>query len=166
MKAGEKIFESEALIRFSDCDPFNHLNNSRYIDYFINAREDHLLQFHGFNMYRYAIEKGLSWVVSLSHIAYLKPAFLNETVVIQSTLRELKQKEVWVEMLMWNKDKTVLKSLFWSMVTHYNLHTKKAEVHSGELHELFKPLENPFPRAITFEERLAEIKSKTASEIA
>jgi acyl-CoA thioester hydrolase len=34
----EKVPESEALIRFPDCDPFNHLNNSRYIDYFINAR--------------------------------------------------------------------------------------------------------------------------------
>ena len=30
------------MTRFSDCDPFGHLNNARYIDYFINAREDHL----------------------------------------------------------------------------------------------------------------------------
>lgn len=162
MKAGDKVFESESLIRFSDCDPFNHLNNSRYIDYFMNAREDHLLQFHGFNMYKYAMEKGLSWVVSLSHIAYLKPAFLNETVVIQSILRHLKEKEVWIEMLMWNKEKTTLKSLFWSQVTHYNLQTKRAEVHSPELYNLFKPLENPLPIPITFEERVAELKNKIA----
>ena len=59
---GDKIFESECLIRFSDCDPFNHLNNSRYIDYFINAREDHLLAYHDFNLYDLAKEKKLGWV--------------------------------------------------------------------------------------------------------
>ena len=160
-----KVFESEALIRFSDCDPFNHLNNSRYIDYFINAREDHLLKFHGFNMYKFAIEKGLSWVVSLSHIAYLQPAFLNETVVIQSTLLELKEKAVVVEMKMWNKEKTILKSLFWSQFTHYNLKTQKAEVHSDELKDFFKPFENRLPNDITFEVRVAELKNKKLEEI-
>ncbi|WP_192348725.1 hypothetical protein [Algoriphagus sp. Y33] len=34
----EKIPESNSVIRFQDYDPFNHLNNARYIDYFINAR--------------------------------------------------------------------------------------------------------------------------------
>jgi acyl-CoA thioesterase FadM len=29
-------------IRFGDCDLFGHLNNARYLDYFINAREEHL----------------------------------------------------------------------------------------------------------------------------
>src|SRR5207237_1452464 len=94
-----KIWESKSLIRFPDCDPFNHLNNSRYIDYFINAREDHLLV-HGFNLYKLALEKGLGWVVSLNQIAYLKPAYLNETVVIQSTLLHMKEKEVLIEMRM------------------------------------------------------------------
>ncbi|WP_074407621.1 MULTISPECIES: thioesterase family protein [Aquimarina] len=49
-----KTPESRAIIRFPDCDPFNHLNNSRYIDYFINAREDHLVNNHDFDVYRYA----------------------------------------------------------------------------------------------------------------
>ena len=43
MKQLEKTIESKVKIRFPDCDPFNHLNNSKYIDYIINAREDHLL---------------------------------------------------------------------------------------------------------------------------
>ena len=32
-------------IRFNDGDLFGHLNNSRYLDYFINAREDHLKEY-------------------------------------------------------------------------------------------------------------------------
>ena len=30
----KKELESEAFIAFGDCDPFRHLNNARYIDYF------------------------------------------------------------------------------------------------------------------------------------
>ena len=29
-------------VRFQDCDPFGHLNNARYIDYFLNARQDQI----------------------------------------------------------------------------------------------------------------------------
>ena len=46
-----KELESSALIRFQDCDPFQHLNNSRYIDYFMNAREDQLNQFYDFRIF-------------------------------------------------------------------------------------------------------------------
>src|SRR5579862_9231579 len=106
MDVPQKTWETEHLIRFPDCDPFNHLNNSKYLDYFINAREDHLLQYYGFNIYQYAKEKGVSWVVALNQVAYLKPATLMETVVIQTTLFKMAEKEVWVEMRMWNESKT------------------------------------------------------------
>jgi acyl-CoA thioester hydrolase len=68
-----RSFESEALVRFSDCDPLNHLNNARYFDYFMNAREDHLLKGAGFSLYEAAQERGVGWVVGSHHIAYLGP---------------------------------------------------------------------------------------------
>ncbi len=37
-------------IRFTDCDPFGHLNNGRYIDYLLNAREDHLKTEYGVDL--------------------------------------------------------------------------------------------------------------------
>ena len=84
-----RTWESKVLIRFPDCDPFNHLNNARYIDYFINAREDHIMMNMGLNIYQYAAEHGLGWVVAKNQIAYLKPAFLMETVVVDSTILKL-----------------------------------------------------------------------------
>ena len=36
-------------IRFNDCDMFGHLNNARYIDYLINARQDHLKDEYNFD---------------------------------------------------------------------------------------------------------------------
>src|SRR6476620_10342126 len=145
MDSSKLLWESKTLIRFPDCDPFNHLNNARYIDYFINAREDHLMANMNFNIYHFAAQKGMSWVVSKNQIAYLKPAFLMETVVVDSTLLKLSEREVFVEMKMWNEKKDQLKSVRWSHFVHINLKTKRPEKHSEELMELFSRFENPLP---------------------
>ena len=155
----EKIWESKTLIRFPDCDPFNHLNNARYLDYFINAREDQLMKHLNFNIYSYAAEKGLSWVVSKNQIVYIKPAFLMETVVIDSTILELTEKDVLVEMNMWNEKKDKLKSILWSNFAHVNLKTQKPETHSQELMEIFKPFENALSMPASFDERVENSRS-------
>ena len=154
----EKIAESESLIRFPDCDPFNHLNNSRYLDYFINAREDHLLNIYRFNMYEYIKEQKRGWVVGMNQIAYLKPAMLMETVIIQSTIRELKEKDLLVEMCMLNREKTKIKALLWSKFFHIDLATQKSLPHSAELIDYFRPLENPLVNIGSFEERVMQLR--------
>jgi thioesterase-3 len=130
MNKTSKLWESKVLIRFSDCDPFNHLNNARYIDYFINAREDHILVNMDFNIYQFAAQYGLGWVVSKNQIVYLKPASLVETVVIDSTLLKLNETGLLIEMKMWNEQKDKLKSVMWSNLVHINIKTQKTEVHS------------------------------------
>ena len=50
MKDVPKVLESNMKIRFQDCDPFNHLNNAAYLNYFMNAREDHLIENYGIDI--------------------------------------------------------------------------------------------------------------------
>lgn len=159
MSTPSKIWESKSLIRFPDCDPFNHLNNARYIDYFINAREDHIMAYMNFNIYQFAAQYGLSWVVSKNQISYLKPAFLMETVVIDSTLLRLGERDVFVEMRMWNEQKNKLKSVLWSHFVHINMKTQKPEKHSEELMQLFRPFENPLSSPISFDERVEQLRN-------
>ena len=159
MQTTSKLWESKVLIRFPDCDPFNHLNNARYIDYFINAREDHIIANLNFNIYQYAAENGFGWVVSKNQIAYLRPAFLMETVVIDSTLLRLAEREVFVEMKMWNEKKDKIKSVFWSNFVHINMKTQKPENHSKQLMDLFTPFENPLPEPLSFDERVEQLRS-------
>ena len=154
----QKTWETGYLIRFPDCDPFNHLNNSRYLDYFINAREDHLLKFHHFNIYELAREKGISWVVNKNQIVYLRPASLMETVIIQSTLIRMDESEIAVEMTMWNQNKTVLKSFIWTNFVHFNLKTQRREIHSADLMISFQPYCISLPDSISFEQRLEQIR--------
>jgi YbgC/YbaW family acyl-CoA thioester hydrolase len=159
MSTLSKIWESKVIIRFPDCDPFNHLNNARYIDYFINAREDHIIANLNFNIYNYAAQSGFAWVVSKNQIGYLRPAFLMETVVIDSCLLQVRDKEVLVEMKMWNEQKDKIKSVLWSNFVHVNMKTQRPENHSKDLMELFLPFENPLPTTLDFDERLEQLKT-------
>jgi len=158
MQAIEKMPSTKALIRFSDCDPFNHLNNSGYIDYYLNAREDQLQEFYAFNVYAHAKETGFGWVVGQHEIAYLKPAFTNETVLIESMVIRWGERDILVEFKMWNEDKTKLKSLMWTKFFYYNLATQKSHAHPPELNERFAQLVVSGIEINSFEKRLQEIK--------
>ena len=113
----------------------------------------------GFNIYQYAAEKGMGWVVSKNQIVYLKPAFLMETVIIDSTILRLGERDIEVEMKMWNEKKEKLKSVMWSSFVHINMKTQKPELHSKELMETFKPLENPLPTAVSFDQRIEQLRN-------
>ncbi len=165
MAISNKVLESVTTVRFPDCDPFNHLNNARYIDYFMNAREDHIWINMKFSPYIYAKEKGLSWVVGTNQIAYLKPAQLMETIVIQSTLLKLRERDILVEMTMWNKESTVLKSVLWARFVHFNLSTQRSEIHAQSLIDTFLPWENPIDDNIAFEKRVEQVRNLSASEL-
>jgi len=154
-----KTVTSKSKIRFQHCDPFNHLNNANYINYFINHREDMILEHYGVDMFKMAKETGQSWVSSSNQIAYLKPAFLMETVTIESQLFRESESDLMVEMRMYNKDKTQLKSLIWCGFTYFDIMKQKRAYHSDEMNLLFKSVLKPI-EANTFEERIINIRSK------
>ncbi|WP_298533733.1 thioesterase family protein [uncultured Algibacter sp.] len=152
-----KILKSKAKVRFQDCDPFNHLNNSAYLNYFMNHREDVLIENYNLNIYKKAKQEGKSWVSSSNQIAYLKPAFLSETVIIESELIDFNTSELKVEMRMFNKDKSHLKSVIWCQFVHFNLLKQKREHHAKDLMELFQSVVNT-QETDTFEERLNRLR--------
>lgn len=159
MKPFPNIVESKTKIRFQDCDPFNHLNNGSYINYFMNHREDQLIDHYNIDLYNMAKTKGISWVSSSNQIAYLKPALLMETVAIESQLINYTKSNLLVEMRMYNEDKSQLKAIIWCGFTHFNLLTQQREVHSEDLMSLFQDIINPI-EGHTFEERLQIMRAK------
>src|SRR5579862_4849720 len=81
----EKTPVSFYTVRFNDCDPLGHLNNGRYLDYFLNAREDHLRDHYGIDLRDWA-KQGHGFVVSRHEIRYLRPVLYNDVVGIRSAL--------------------------------------------------------------------------------
>ena len=147
-----KILESKTKIRFQDCDPFNHLNNASYFNYLINAREDQLIKHYGIDIYQHGKERGKSWVVGSHQIAYLQPATLMETVTIDSQLLHYGNKNLLVEIRMWNEDKTELKAILWSSFVYFDLIKLSSAQHTEDILELFESVVLPVEET-SFEKR-------------
>lgn len=153
MKNYTKICRSNAIVRFQDSDPFNHLNNAKYIDYFMNAREDHLIEYYDLDPYKVALETGKGWVVASNQIAYLKPASTMEKVLIETQLIGFKDQHLFVEGRMFNEDRTEVKAVIWMHFVHFELATQKSASHSDEMVELLYDVLTPVDEK-SFDERV------------
>lgn len=126
--------ESTLVARFQDCDPFGHLNNARYIDYFLNARQDQIARYYNLRTY----EKGMqaSWVVRKTHIAYVRPVAIMEEVLVRTRLIHFDETSLVVEGLMLDKDARQLKALCWIDFVYVSLSNGRPVPHSEEMMDL------------------------------
>ena len=155
----EKVFESQLRVRFNDCDPFQHLNNANYISYFFMAREDQEREYMQFDDMAYLDRSGKNWVTYKNQIVYLSEVPYKEIVTIQSSIIRWEKTEYTMEFWMWDEQKTVLKSIMWSVWVHFDLKTKKRAEHDAYLDGIFRPLENRLPDDISFDDRVLQIKN-------
>ena len=149
------FLSSKTIIRFQDCDPYSHLNNGRYLDYFMNAREDQVWAAYDFNIYEYSRTTGLGWVVSQNQIAYIRPALLMEEVMMESQLIDSKPKFIQIEMRMYDQQR-MLKSLLWAKFIHVDIRKAKSVEHSTELQEIFDKVCMPIEEK-DFNQRLKKL---------
>ena len=156
-EATPRILSSNAIIRFQDCDPYAHLNNGRYLDYFMNAREDQVWKEYDFNIYEYSRNTGLGWVVTQNQIAYIRPATLMEEVIFESQLIDVRPKFIQIEMRMYDQERK-LKSLLWVQLVHVDIRKAKSVEHGAELQELFDQLCIPLEEK-DFNKRLKELNT-------
>ncbi len=153
----QKILTSQSKVRFQDCDPFNHLNNSKYLDYFINAREDQLILAYDLDIFDIAKRQLKSWVVGDHKIAYLSSAKSNEVVVIESQLINFSKNRLYVEMKMYDADRKKLHAILWTTFVHIDMRTQKPLDHVQEYVALFEEVRVPIS-AESFNERVYQIK--------
>jgi acyl-CoA thioester hydrolase len=106
------------------------------------------------------MEKGVSWVVAQNRIAYLLPANLSETVLVRSCMLQWGEKEILVEIQMWDEQGKNLKALLWTTFVHYDLVKKRSAVHSEELTQLFSGLQVSPTVTVGFEERVEQLKKQ------
>ena len=153
--------QSSAKIRFQDCDPFGHLNNARYIDYFMNARTDQIAAHYDLHIMEYGKTPTESWVVTKNQIAYLAPAFLAEDVTIQTRIIHLTDSQILVEGLMLGQGERRLKAVCWMEFTYVSLRQGKIAVHPDDVAKLLSSVhyENS-PDALDFDARVRELKAQ------
>lgn len=130
--------ESTVVVRFQDCDPFGHLNNARYIDYFLNARQDQIAEHYGVQTYGTKETARASWVVRKTQIAYLRPAPAMSRVIVRTRLLFFDETSLVVEGLMLEEGSRRLKALIWFDFAYVSLVSGKPIGHSAELMSLFQ----------------------------
>ena len=136
MPALVKKPETTHRIYFQDCDMLGHLNNSRYLDYFLNAREDHTTAHYSLNMGALAREQHAAWVITKHHISYLKPARQGVEVRICSQLIHFDNSNLVLEMQMRDETGTRLLALLWSEMTYVAMPAGTRTDHSDAMMDL------------------------------
>jgi len=163
METRARKIESKKRIQYHDCDPFNHLNNSRYIDYIMGARTEQILEQYSFDTARLLHERGIGWVAAQTQISYFAPASWMEMVTIESRLIHFSESSLLVEAFMWDEHKTNIKAVMWAKLVHFDVKAQKSNKHSEDLMKLFAEINNPLEAASTFEERVQDLrKMRTA----
>ena len=134
----EKELSTTVKVRFSDCDPIGHLNNVKYLEYMLNAREDHVESGYGFTYEEYTKKTGCTWVTVQNEIAYLKEVRYNSKVQISSKTIEIGDRLSKVEILMKSEDGKTIHSILWLTVIYFDMKTRKAATHPEETKALFQ----------------------------
>ncbi len=141
----EKEPQIEEIIRFSDCDPFGHLNNSRYLDYFMNARDFHLKNAYQVDLTTYSLKHEENWLVKDHRIAYLKPAKPKEAILLRSRLLHFTENETLVESIMLSQNEKQFKSLLWTHFSYVNLKSGRKARHPDYIMDILKATQMDAP---------------------
>ncbi|MFT4032784.1 MAG: acyl-CoA thioesterase [Siphonobacter sp.] len=159
-----KKTESHAIIRFQDCDPLQHLNNAKYLDYYFNAREDQLFSIYGFTMDFTFREYQTSWVVYNHQIGYIRPACVSEWVTIITSIIYYNENTLVTEYVMTNENKTELKNVMWTTSKYVSVLTGKTISHQEDIQQFLQvaAVSGTDYQNITFNERIKQIKTALA----
>ena len=96
------IFESELNVRPDDIDMFNHVHNSKYLDYVLAARYEQMEKCYGMSWERFE-EMGFGWVVVKVTIAFKRALKMGDQMIIRTGILEMNDKGSSVQFEILNK---------------------------------------------------------------
>ncbi|RZK48695.1 MAG: acyl-CoA thioesterase [Pedobacter sp.] len=85
------IFETELQVRPDDIDMFNHVHNSKYLDYVLAARYQQMEKYYGMSWEKFA-ELGYGWVVAQVVINFKRPLKMGDLMLIRTGILEMNEK--------------------------------------------------------------------------
>lgn len=158
----QKEISSLVKVRFSDCDPIGHLNNVKYLEYMLNAREDHVESGYGFTYEEYTRRTGCTWITIQNEIAYLKEVRYNAKVLISSKTIEIGDRLSKVEILMKSEDGKTIHSILWLTVIYFDMKTRRSVGQPPETMKLFEDFLVEVPQK-DFQSRVAYLRKENKS---
>ncbi len=96
------IFETELDVRPDDIDMFNHVHNSKYLDYVLAARYEQMERCYGMSWGQFT-EQGFGWVVAKVTINFKRPLKIGEKMIVRTGILEMNEKGSNVQFEIVNK---------------------------------------------------------------
>lgn len=96
------IFETELAVRPDDIDMFNHVHNSKYLDYVLAARYEQMERCYGMS-WQFFTDQGFGWVVAKVTISFKRPLKLGDQLLVRTGILEMNEKGSNVQFEIINK---------------------------------------------------------------
>ncbi|MFT3803438.1 MAG: acyl-CoA thioesterase [Burkholderiaceae bacterium] len=156
---------STRIVAFKDCDAFGLLYNTRYLDYVMDVRAEHLMKFYDLDFYRDCQVKQETWVVQGHQVAYIEPARAHEQILVRTRMFEVGKNSSQIEGLIFSGDGGRLKFIQWTKLTYISLSSGAVQHYSPEMADFldrFRAVED-VPKAGNFDERVKQLRLRHAT---
>lgn len=157
--------ESTHIIAFKDCDAFGMLYNTRYLDYFMDARAEHLMAHYGWDFHEVLQRTNEGWVVQGHEIRYNEPARAHETIYIRTRTIAYDANRCLVECLMLNEPRTRLKAVQWTRLSYLDASKGALKDHPDAILRFLENMkvQEDVPEPLQFESRVDALRARFAS---
>lgn len=164
-RAFEREPKSSVLIAFKDCDAFGLLYNTRYLDYMMDARAEHLLRYYGLDFHAEMKRTRQTWVVQGHQIAYLGPARAHETVVMRTRLIDAGTSTCLFEAMMLDEHEAQIKALQWTKLSYIQLPQAAAVAHPSGVQTFLASIRarDDIPEPLQFDARVTQLRTRFQS---
>ena len=120
-------FTTGLQVRPDDIDMFRHVHSSRYLDYLFAARFDQMDRCYGMAMQSF-LERGLGWVVKVSHFEYKRPLTIAEHFSVVTWIEDIRGTDVEVRFEIIKANSNRPACLGWCTFTLIDLETGRSEM--------------------------------------
>lgn len=129
-------FSTELQVRPDDIDMFQHVHNSRYLDYIQAARYEQMNSCYNVSMEEFLV-MGYGWVVKQATLNYKRPLILSDSMIVSTQVLEIQSSDAIVNFEIVNKKTQKLccdGQMVYSMI---NLKTGRSEKIPDHLKEKY-----------------------------
>ena len=129
------VYRSTHRIKFSELDPYDHVNTGQYATYYVDHRMEGLRDYAGWDLKTLATLPFMVWVRRIE-IDFLRPVRGDQEITISSFVREFRGPDALIEGAMVDSaGKTVSRCLM--TVAHIDKKTSRATDWPPDLMEVF-----------------------------
>ncbi len=129
-------FTSEIPVRPDDIDMFQHVHNSRYLDYIQAARYDQMVRCYNMSMEEFMI-MGYGFVVKKAELNFKRALIMGDVMLISTQVKEFNGSDITVEFEIVNKKNEKISCDGFMLYTMINLKTARSEKVPDEIQTKF-----------------------------